>query len=81
MIFRLKKIVKKNKRINLNFLKSTKWKQYGDNFYFYNFMALVHSEAQEYCNIFDSTLVQLTDLDQLNYLIENVLEINDTVWV
>ena len=44
-------------------------------------MALVHSEAQEYCNIFDSTLVQLTDLDQLNYLIENVLEINDTVWV
>ncbi len=57
------------------------WIQYDDSWYSYNEYLLVQSEAEEYCNYFDSTLVQITDFDQLKFIIENFGQSDTNVWV
>ena len=65
----------------IGYYDNTQWKEYNGHWYFFNSFELVQSDAEDYCNYFESTLAQVTDADQLNFLINNVLEYNDYAWV
>lgn len=57
------------------------WIEYNNNWYFYNSLYLVHSAAERYCNLFDATLAEITDFDQLKFLANNVMFENYFAWV
>lgn len=60
---------------------NAQWIEYNGNWYFFNDFHLVQSEAEKHCNYFESTLAEITDFDQLNFLVNNLMINNNQIWV